>query len=210
MTIQQLLDIFELEDILDLPVKVSKILEGDIEVRNDLYRDLIKVNNYDMSYDWFSEAYESEFAQRKQNKQDFTPNSVSKLASLLTGNNPGWIYEPTAGNGSMIIADWWQRCLKASFPIMHFPSQHMITCWELSDRSIPLLLLNLSIRGIMGYVFHGDVLTQELKCKYILLNRNDDTLGFSEIIKDPENKMWINQKNGKEEKLLKPFPKNIY
>jgi len=59
----------------------------------------------------------------------------------------------------------------------------MVTCWELSARSIPILLLNLSIRGIMGYVYHGDVLENEVKQKYILLNRKDDTLAFSEIIK---------------------------
>lgn len=67
----------------------------------------------------------------------------------------------------------------------------MVTCWELSIRSIPILLLNLSIRGMMGYVYHGDVLTKEIKQKYILLNRKDDTLAFSEIIKDTENKLII-------------------
>lgn len=70
----------------------------------------------------------------------------------------------------------------------------MITCWELSARSIPILLLNLSIRGMMGYVYHGDVLTKEVKQKYILLNRKDDTLAFSEIIKANANDEII-QKN---------------
>ena len=68
-------------------------------------------------------------------------------------------------------------------PWEHFPSQNMVTCWELSARSIPILLLNLSIRGIMGYVYHGDVLTREVKQKYILLNRKNDALAFSEVIK---------------------------
>jgi len=39
----------------------------------------------------------------------------------------------------------------------------------------------------MGYVYHGDVLTKEVKQKYILLNRKDDTLSFSEIIKADTN-----------------------
>ena len=59
----------------------------------------------------------------------------------------------------------------------------MVTCWELSDRAIPLLLLNLSIRGIMGYVYHGDVLENTVKQKYILLNRTDDTLAFSDVVR---------------------------
>lgn len=63
----------------------------------------------------------------------------------------------------------------------------MVDCWELSDRSIPILLLNLSIRGIMGYVNHGDVLTGEIKQRYILLNPTDDTLAFSEIHKVGNN-----------------------
>ena len=157
------------------------LLLGDIKVRDEVYRELIRNNNMDMSYDWFQDIYESELSERRQKKQDFTPNSLGILCSEITGQI-GSIHEPTAGNGSMIIADWWQRCSK-KMPWDHFPSQNMVTCWELSARSIPILLLNLSIRGIMGYVYHGDVLTNEVKQKYILLNRKDDTLAFSEIIK---------------------------
>lgn len=147
------------------------------------------MNDYDMSYDWFQGLYENELSERKQKKQDFTPNSLGILCSKLT-SQAGPIHEPTAGNGSMIIADWWQRCHN-KIPWEHFPSQNMVTCWELSARSIPILLLNLSIRGIMGYVYHGDVLEKSIKMKYILLNRKDDTLGFSDIIKDPEHKLII-------------------
>ena len=139
------------------------------------------MNNYDMSYDWFQELYENELSERKQKKQDFTPNALGVICSELT-TQKGSIHEPTAGNGSMIIADWWQRC-RALLPWEHFPSEHMVTCWELSSRSIPILLFNLSIRGIMGYVYHGDVLENCVKQKYILLNTTDDSLGFSEIIK---------------------------
>lgn len=166
---------------MELPNAVMNLLEGDIDVRNEVYRALIHNNNMDMSYDWLQGIYETELSERQQKKQDFTPNTLGVLCSKLTGQS-GPIHEPTAGNGSMIIADWWQRCSK-KMPWEHFPSQNMVTCWELSARSIPILLLNLSIRGIMGYVYHGDVLTKEIKQKYILLNRKDDTLAFSEIIK---------------------------
>lgn len=184
-----LFSMFGIEDLKDLPVAVMNLLEGDIDVRNEVYRELIRQNNGDMSYDWFQEIYETELSERKQKKQDFTPNSLGVLCSKLTSQS-GSIHEPTAGNGSMIIADWWERCRK-KMPWEHFPSQNMVTCWELSARSIPILLLNLSIRGIMGYVFHGDVLEKSVKMKYILLNRKDDTLGFSDVIKDTENKLTI-------------------
>jgi len=186
---EMLFSLFGIEDLKDLPVAIMNLLEGDIDVRNEVYRELIRQNNGYMSYDWFQEIYETELSERKQKKQDFTPNSLGVLCSKLTSQS-GSIHEPTAGNGSMIISDWWERCRK-KMPWEHFPSQNMVTCWELSARSIPILLLNLSIRGIMGYVFHGDVLEKSVKMKYILLNRKDDTLGFSDIIKDVENKLTI-------------------
>lgn len=183
--------LFAIEDLRDLPDAVMMLLDGDINIRNDVYRELIRLNNNDMSFDWFQDLYENELSERKQKKQDFTPNTLSVICSELT-DQTGSIHEPTAGNGSMIIADWWQRCSK-KIPWEHFPSQNMVTCWELSSRSIPILLLNLSIRGIMGYIYHGDVLEKSVKMKYILLNRKDDTLGFSDIIKDPKNKLIIKE-----------------
>lgn len=178
---EEVFSLFKIEDLNELPNAVMRIIEGDIRERNIIYHELMRMNGYDMSYDWFQELYENELSERKQKKQDFTPNTLGILCSKLTGQL-GSIHEPTAGNGSMIIADWWQRCHNL-LPWEHFPSQHMVTCWELSSRSIPILLLNLSIRGIMGYVYHGDVLENTVKQKYILLNAKDDTLGFSDIIK---------------------------
>lgn len=181
MTHSELLHLFNIEDLKDLPQAVMCLLEGERIKRDKIYRELIQLNNYDFSYDWFQSIYEEELAQRKKGKQDFTPKELGVLCSQLTVQK-GTIHEPTAGNGSMIISDWWERCKKL-LPWEHFPSQHMVTCWELSSRAIPLLLLNLSIRGIMGYVYHGDVLERTVKQKYILLNKYNDTLSFSDVLK---------------------------
>lgn len=181
MTRKDLFDLFKIEDLKDLPQAVMLLLEGNKEERDEVYKRMIAMNNYDLSYDWFQPLYESELAERHQKKQDFTPLELGILCSKLTGQK-GTVHEPTAGNGSMIISDWWQRCNKL-LPWEHFPSQHMVTCWELSSRSIPLLLLNLSIRGIMGYVYHGDVLENSVKQKYILLNKYNDTSAFSDVLK---------------------------
>lgn len=178
---QELFNLIGIDDISKLSGRIMEIIMGDTEYRDYIYTELIKINNYDMSYDWFQEIYENELSERKQKKQDFTPRELSIICSDLTSQS-GTIHEPTAGNGSMIIADWWQRCSKL-IPWEHFPSQHMVTCWELSSRSLPILLLNLSIMGIMGYVYHGDVLENDVKQKYILLNKRDDTLSFSDVIK---------------------------
>lgn len=181
MTTKELYSIFGIEDLKDLPQAVMKLLEGDKKERDAIYHMMLILNNYDLSYDWFQPLYEAELSERKQKKQDFTPHELGVLCSELTGQR-GSVHEPTAGNGGMIIADWWQRCIKR-WPWEHHPSEHMVTCWELSARALPLLLFNLSIRGIMGYVYHGDVLEQTVKQKYILLNPTDDTLAFSDVVR---------------------------
>ena len=182
MANNKIMQIFCCDDIRMLPEAILKVVLGVKEQRDAIYQQLLEAHRYDMSYDWFQSLYEEELSQRKKMKQDFTPNSVGVLASMIANNHKGSVHEPTAGNGSMLIADWWQRC-KRLFPWEHFPSEHMVDCWELSDRSIPILLLNLSIRGMMGYVTHGDVLENEIKQRYILLNSKDDTLAFSDVYK---------------------------
>ena len=176
-----LFEIFKIDDLRVLPEAISGVLFGNLEERNNVYNKLLEINSYDMSKDWFQEVYEEEMSERKKKGQDFTPYELGVICSQLT-KQQGSIHEPTAGNGSMVIADWWERCRRL-LPWEHFPSEHMVTCWELSDRSLPILLLNLSIRGIMGYVYHGDVLEGTVKQKYILLNRKDDTMAFSDIVK---------------------------
>ena len=178
-----LLGLFAITDIMDLPAAVSRLLFSDKEKRDAVYRSLIELNEYDMSYDWFQAIYEKEIAQRKKNKQDFTPREVTTIVSriALSGTN-GSIHEPTAGTGSIVISAWWEKC-RRRLPWEYLPSENMVTCWELSDRAIPLLLLNMSIRGMMGYVYHGDVLDGKIYQKYILLNKSDDGLGFSDVVK---------------------------
>lgn len=42
----------------------------------------------------------------------------------------------------------------------------------------------MAIRGMMGEVFHGDVLENAAKSRYVLLNEQDDALAFSAIVRD--------------------------
>ena len=186
MTASELLCCFGVQDIRTLPERIMEVLLGPQQARDEVYKELLKINNYDMSYDWFQQVYEAELSQRKEKKQDFTPNIIGQLTAKLCGTDQRTTYEPTAGNGSMLIADWYAK-LSQKYPWEFLPSKNQVECWELSDRSIPILLLNLSIRGIMGVVYHGDVLEQTIKQKYILLNRRDDALAFSEIHKVNNN-----------------------
>lgn len=183
MTKSECLQFFGVADIMDLPKAVERVvLELPIAERDEKYRELLKLNGYEMGRDWFQRVYEEEFSQRKNHGQDFTPVEVTELCAMLAGApNATSIHEPTAGTGQMIISAWWKWCT-ARTPYDCFPSQFPVTLWEILDRTIPFLLLNLSIRGMVGTVYLGDVLEQQAKKKYVLVNQKNDCLGFSEIV----------------------------
>lgn len=181
MTRKECLDFFNISDILDLPEAVWRLLRLDESDRDVRYCELIRLAGYDPSFDWFREVYEGELSERKSKKQDFTPREVTELVGMLSGTS-GSVHEPTAGTGGLLISWWWQGC-RSELPWLYRPSGHRFNCWELSDRCIPVLLLNLSIRGMVGEVVHGDVLTREIKSVYRLENPNDDTLSFSRIVR---------------------------
>lgn len=182
---------FGVNDIMNLPKAVEAVIHRPLDERNEIYREFLRLNDYDMGRDWFQRVYEEEFSQRKNQGQDFTPIEATELCAMLAGVETAHsVHEPTAGTGQMIISAWWTWARKR-IPWEAFPSLFPVTVWEILDRTIPFLLFNLSIRGIMGYVYHGDTLENTVKRKYILLNRTDDVLGFSEIIPDDTGTMSI-------------------
>lgn len=182
---------FGVNDIMNLPKAVEAVIQRPLDERNEIYREFLRLNDYDMGRDWFQRVYEEEFSQRKNQGQDFTPIEATELCAMLAGVETAHsVHEPTAGTGQMIISAWWTWARKR-IPWEAFPSLFPVTAWEILDRTIPFLLFNLSIRGIMGYVYHGDTLENTVKRKYILLNRTDDVLGFSEIIPDDTGTMSI-------------------
>ena len=182
---------FGVNDIMNLPKAVEAVIQRRLDERNEIYREFLRLNDYDMGRDWFQRVYEEEFSQRKNQGQDFTPIEATELCAMLAGVETAHsVHEPTAGTGQMIISAWWTWARKR-IPWEAFPSLFPVTVWEILDRTIPFLLFNLSIRGIMGYVYHGDTLENTVKRKYILLNRTDDVLGFSEIIPDDTGTMRI-------------------
>lgn len=182
---------FGVNDIMNLPKAVEAVIQRPLDERNEIYREFLRLNDYDMGRDWFQRVYEEEFSQRKNQGQDFTPIEATELCAMLAGVETAHsVHEPTAGTGQMIISAWWTWARKR-IPWEAFPSLFPVTVWEILDRTIPFLLFNLSIRGIMGYVYHGDTLENIVKRKYILLNRTDDVLGFSEIIPDDTGTMRI-------------------
>ena len=142
---------------------MSILLEGG-ERRSRFLQDVIALD-HDLSHD-----------------TDYTPTSVSRLASMLTADASGTVCDPTAGTGSMVIARWWDDCLRSGSPFAYTPSEHLYVCQELSDRAIPFLLANLMMRGMNAIVIHGDTLTME-RVKGVLFVQNDydDAFHFSNL-----------------------------
>lgn len=150
------------------------------EKREKIFLEFLKAYNHDVSYDWFHEYFENEHADRKEKKQDFTPNSVSDILVKLVGTKKGTVYDVASGTGGITIRKWWDECLKAT-PFTYKPSEHLYSCEELSDRAIPFLLFNLMIRGMNAIVIHCDSLSRECKGIFFINNKKDDLLSFSSL-----------------------------
>ncbi|VGZ09740.1 phage protein [Streptococcus pyogenes] len=176
LTTNQIHKLLGVKEVYKAPDTLIKIIL-DKEKREDLFRQFLKYET-DVSYDWFMQYFEEEQADRKNKKQDFTPLSVSKL---LTGLVSGHTYHESAVGTGGILIQAWQRHRISSNPFTYKPSDYWYRVEELSDRALPFLLFNMSIRGINGVVVHGDSLTRQVKNIYFLQNTKDDMLSFSDI-----------------------------
>ena len=167
------------------PQRIMEVVTGD--ERDSVYNAFLEAHEYDVSHDWFHEYFEDENAERKKKKQDFTPSCLSKLASELVGYGSGIVYEPSAGTGGMLIKRWDSE-RKRHHPFDYKPSFQWFVAEDMSDRAIPFLLLNLSIRGCNANVLHIDSLTRRCKAAYLVENVTDDMLAFSDVVELPKNR----------------------
>lgn len=177
-------EILNIRDSYQAPQKIMEILYGDIEKRNKIFMEFLEAFNKDVNYDWFHEYFQDEHANRKKHKQDFTPQSVSRLLVEMVGDAKGDYYEPAAGTGGIVIEKW-NKDLMSHSPFDYLPSLYFYTAEELSDRTIPFLLFNMIIRGMNGLVIQCDVLTREAYGAWFIQNDNDDHLGFSSLNRLP-------------------------
>lgn len=170
------------------PSALWKILQ-DKQKRESLYMQFLEAFNGDVSIDWFHEYFQDEHADRKTKKQDFTPSSVGKLLSHLIGDTSkgdGMFYEPAAGTGGITIKRWNDDRMQHS-PFNYKPSMYLYTCEELSERSIPFLLFNLSVRGMNALVVQCDVLSRKAWGAWMVQNDCNDHMLFSNIYRLPYN-----------------------
>lgn len=178
LRIQEINKLLGVDDSWKAPeVLMKALMERD--QREELFKKFLE-KEHDLSFDWFRNYFESEAAERKNKKQDFTPDSVTKLLTKIIGDGKTTI-DSAAGTGGITISKWWNDCTKA-LPWDYLPSNYLYWTEELSDRAIPFLLFNLAIRGMNAVVVHIDLLSRE-GCKgvYFVQNTADNFLGFSSI-----------------------------
>lgn len=126
------------------------------DARISLFDSFLRLEQ-ELSFDWFTDYFQEEHSNRKDRKQDFTPNGVTELASKLLGTFESNA-DICAGTGGLTIKRWTKN------------KNGQFYCEEYSDRAMPFLLFNLMIRNINGIVVHGDALMQEHKHVYKLVS----------------------------------------
>lgn len=94
------------------------------EQRNDFFKQLLKLDAQCVVQDTFKQYFEEYAAERKANQQDYTPDEVSKLLSIIVNtkydadfkndmekryfHKKGYTAaDITAGTGSLLIQKWW-------------------------------------------------------------------------------------------------------
>ncbi|MDW4128408.1 N-6 DNA methylase [Staphylococcus saprophyticus] len=168
------------------PDRLMEILYMDKAERDKYFMDFLNAFDKDVTYDWFHDYFQDEHADRKNQKQDFTPQSVSSLLSQMVVTEGNAYYEPAAGTGGILIERWNQDRMKHS-PFDYEPRDYYYTAEELSDRAIPFLLFNMLIRGMNGNVVQCDVLTRESTGAFFIQNDANDFMGFSSLNLLPYN-----------------------
>lgn len=188
-TLSKVNKLLGIEESYKAPERIMELISNE-ETAKKLFLNALVEFDYDLSYEWFTSYFEDEHADRKNKKQDFTPNCLSRLMSEMISSDKsrGIIYEPAAGSGSTIISHWQSETRKFRFPWDYNPADYLYVCSELSDKVVPFLIFNLLIRGINAAVIHGNTLTKECKEVYACINESNDYMSFSRLVKLPHNK----------------------
>lgn len=200
--------ILNIRDSYEAPARVLELLTSSPTAERDsVFYALAKVNGFDFSADWFWAYFQEEHADRKTNKQDFTPSSISRVVhSILRHDTHSGVtvtYEPAAGTGQMVICDWF-RHRERQMPWDYRPSEHIYVCAEYSIKTVPFLLFNLAVRGVVALVYHMNTLTGAIDTIYKVENPRDSTLSYSdvsEVAKESDDYMFLSQLISKKNRL---------
>ncbi|WP_252796782.1 N-6 DNA methylase [Fructilactobacillus hinvesii] len=155
---EQINQLIGVEEDYKAPDQLMKIIM-DPQRRENMFQEFLKIDD-DLSQDHFRSYFQQQMADRGRNKQDFTPNSLTKLTALIVGNGMKTL-DDCCGTGGLTIAKWWNDVQSGNYN-----SNFHYTMIEKTTAALPFLLFNMMIRNMNATVISGDVLTQKINHVY--------------------------------------------
>lgn len=155
MTINDIYTILGIKESFEIPTSLmSKVVNADIKERKEIF-EKFEALGVDKSEDFFRDFFQEQAANRKDLKQDYTPNAICKILSGIIPSATSFI-DVCAGTGSLSLAAA-QR-----------GTDGYIICEELSLAVIPILIFNFAFRNMNAIVKEKDVVLNEIKNIYII------------------------------------------
>lgn len=145
--------LFEISESFELPEALLKKLL--IKAEKDKLCDDFMHFEFDMRNDCLRDYFQENNANRKNLKQDYTPNCLCQLVAKLVPQTEK-IVDICSGTGALTIG---------------INRDISYQCEELSSMSIPVLLFNLALRGLNATVLQKNVLSNQTE-KIFKLTRN--------------------------------------
>lgn len=159
ITTEAINELFGIKESFELPeVLLKKLLNK--QEKDELCRAFMQFE-FDMRNDCLRDYFQMNNANRSNLKQDYTPDCLCKLISVLAPKTDR-VIDICSGTGALAIG---------------VGGDIKYQCEELSSMSIPILLFNLTLRGINATVLQKDVLLNKIE-KIYKISKNGD---FSDI-----------------------------
>ncbi len=143
------------------------------ERKDEILSQYVELVDGDLATDNLQRIFQYYHADRKEKMQDFTPKSIGKLCASETKTDGRVVYDLCAGSGALTIQKWVQE-----------PNKVFI-CEELDYHVIPLLLFNMAVRNMTGWVVNRNALTME-EGKCYRLEPGEQFSNISETAAMPE------------------------
>ena len=144
------IDILGIQNTADISIAIAeRVVNDSLGLQKEtIFAEYLKLCP-DLEVDYLQKIHQFFNSDRVEKKQDFTPACLGKLLAALTPCGE-WVLDCCAGSGSLTIQKWAQDKTQKFY------------CEELDSNVIPLLLFNLSVRNITGYVINKNVVTEEV------------------------------------------------
>lgn len=138
-------ELFGIKESFELPERLMSVLMDKAQ-REAVFNEFLQYD-FDFSHDCLRDYFQDEHSARSALKQDYTPDCICDLISLLMPETDK-VIDICSGTGALTIGTG---------------RNVYFQCEELSKMSIPILLFNLAIRGMNATVLQKDVLTSKIE-----------------------------------------------